>query len=457
MSITDLMHVNTMTYFLDIPTQNEEYSKFPCGKKFYEENKDNVKLLSSLARKVDEALDRRNTDNYSPIPFGETADLEDEEWLRWREHGPFYNDPFGKKYVSVGIGGSAVSAIFGDSPWMSRLELYHSKSETAIPKIKRPKNQEILDVGHMLEEFVSHQFVRKMQEEEINDIEMWNDTIMYQHPKYPFAVCNLDRMIRVNGIPCILECKTTGNFNDIKLWKEGIVPKKYEWQCRYYMATMNINHCYICCCWGFTLDETAVILIKRDLDIEKTMMEEVADFVKKCEMGIEPEMQTSHMDVLANYYSRLYGELPSSAPAVELPDNPGVYELVNASMTLFKRRKEAEDRLKAIDEEGDTIACKLMQIMGGESTYATYRLDDNQVVALKLKQPMHRATIDEEDLKKDHPEIYQRYLIKFDQTAFKKAEKKMAKEYTIPAKVNESKPISLDSVEIKNIPAASAV
>lgn len=163
------------------------------------------------------------------------------------------------------------------------------------------------------------------------------------------------------------------------------------------------------------------------------------------------------MEVLANYYSRLYGELPSSAPAVELPDNPGVYELVNASMTLFKRRKEAEDRLKAIDEEGDTIACKLMQIMGGESTYATYRLDDNQVVALKLKQPMHRATIDEEDLKKDHPEIYQRYLIKFDQTAFKKAEKKMAKEYTIPAKVNESKPISLDSVEIKNIPAASAV
>lgn len=450
-----------MTYFLNIPTQNDGYSKFPCGKKFYKENKNNKELLSSLARKVDEALARRNTDDYSPIPLGETADLENEEWLRWREHGPFYDDPFGERYVSIGVGGSNVAAIYGDSPWLSRLEFYHGKSGTASPKIKRLMNKELEEIlmnGHDLEEFVAKKFIQKMEEEGITDIEMWNDTIMYQHPKYPFAVCNLDRMLKVNGIPCILECKTTGNYSDIKLWKEGIVPKKYEWQCRYYMATMNIDYCYICCCWAFTLNETAVILIERDKDIEKTMMEEVADFVEKCEMGIEPEMQTSHMEVLANYYSRLYGELPSSAPAVELPDNPDVYELVSAAMTLSKRRKEAEDRLKVIEEEGNTIVCKLMQIMGGKSTYATYRLDDSQVVALKLKQPMHRATFNEDGLKNDHPEIYERYLTsKFDQTAFKKAEKMMARDYAIPAKVNESKPISLDSVEIKNIPASTAV
>lgn len=446
-----------MTYFLDLPTKDQAYSKFPCGKIFYEKNKDNKDLLFSLAQKVDAAQEHRHSSDYSPIPLGETMDLENDEWLRWREHGPFFDDPFDERYISVGIGGSAVSVVLGDNPWQSRLELFHAKSGVAQAKIKRPMNQEILDVGHRLEEFVSQQFINKMNAEGIKDIEMWNDTIMYQHPKYPFAVCNLDRMINVNGIPCILECKTTGNFEDIKLWKEGIVPKKYEWQCRYYMATMNIDNCYICCCWGFTLDQTAVILIKRDMEIENVMMTEVSDFVSNCDMGIEPEMQTSHMDTLAKYYNRLYGEIPSSAPAIELADNTEIYDLVNAALTLAKRKEDAADRLKSIEEEESAISCKLMQAMGGLSTYATYRLDDDRVVAIKLKQPMHKATIDELALKEKYPEMYKRYLTKFDPTAFKKAEKVLAKEYTIPAKINEEKPITIDKVEIKNIPLRASV
>lgn len=446
-----------MTYFLDIPTKDVAFSKFPCGKKFYEQNRSNETLLADLAKKVDEALERSNTPNYSPIPLGETKDLENEEWLRWRDHGPFFDDPFGDRYIPIGIGGSAVSVVTGDNPWQSRLELFHNKSGVETAKIARTMNQEILDAGHRLEEFVSEQFVKKMNAEGVTDIEVWNDTIMYQHPQYPFAVCNLDRMLKVNGVPCILECKTTGNFEDIKLWKDGIVPKKYEWQCRYYMATMNIDNCYICCCWGFTLDQTAVILIRRDMEIEKVMMEEVKDFVEKCDMGIEPDMQTTHMDTLAKYYNRLYGELPSSAPAVELPDTPEIFALIESAQTLDKRKKEAADRLKAIEEEESKIACKLMQIMGGSSTYATYRMDDDRVIAVKIKQPMHRASLDEETLKADHPEIYERYLQKFDQTAFKKAEKQLAKDYTIPASVNADKPLAIDKVEIRNIPVRSAV
>lgn len=447
----------SMTYFLDIPTKDAAYSKFPCGRIFYEQNRGNNELLAYLAKKVDDAQERRYSPHYLPLPLGETKDLENEEWLRWRDHGPYFDDPFNEYYISVGIGGSAVSIVLGDNPWQSRLELFHKKSGVAQARIKRPMNQEILDAGHRLEEFVALQFINKMKDEGIQNIEMWNDTIMYQHPKYPFAVCNLDRMLKVNGVPCILECKTTGNFEDIKLWKDGIVPKKYEWQCRYYMATMNIDYCYICCCWGFTLEQAAVILIQRDLKIEDVMMEEVSDFVEKCDIGIEPEMQTSHMDTLAKYYSQLYGELPSSAPAVELPDNPDIYALMETAMTLGRRKEEAKTRLKVIEEEEATITCKLMQVMGGASTYATYRLNDDQVIAIKLKQPMHKASFDVDALKKDYPEIYERYLKKFDLAAFKKAEKQLAKNYLIPACVNAEKPLSIDKVEVKNIPVRSAV
>lgn len=148
--------------------------------------------------------------DYSPIALGDTACLSNEEWLKWREHGPYYANPLDPRYISCTVGGSAMSAIFGDNPWISRLELFHQKSGVKKAKYERPMNQAILDAGHMLEDFVAHMFLVKMAEEGITDIEMWNDTVMYQHPHYSFAVCNLDRRIKVNGIQGILECKTTG-------------------------------------------------------------------------------------------------------------------------------------------------------------------------------------------------------------------------------------------------------
>ena len=399
-----------------------------------------------------------NNKHYTPISLGDTAGLSNDEWLKWREHGPYYKDPLDDRYISVTIGGSAVSVVFGDNPWMSKLELFHAKSGVTTPKYKRVMNQEILDAGHMLEDFVAHMFVRKMQEEGVTDVEMWNDTNMYQHPYYPFAVCNLDRRIRVNKVEGVLECKTTGNYEDIKLWEKGIVPKKYEWQCRYYMATMDLDYCYICCCWGFTLKETAVILITRDKEIEDMMMEEVSKFVDCCLMGKEPEEQTKHMETLANYYTRLYGEIEPSAPAVELPDSTEIYDLVTAAQSLSERKERAQKRLDEIEEEEYTIASKIMKLTGGKSTYATYRLDNEKVVAIKVKLPMKRATFDEERLKQDNPVLYDQYQEKkFNVTEFKEKEKKLAKDYILPAKIDTTRPCVLGDVVEKIIPATSVV
>lgn len=391
--------------------------------------------------------------NYSPIALGNTTGLSNDEWLKWREHGPHYSDPLDPNYIPVTVGGSAVSVIFGDNPWKSKLEFYHEKSGVAQPKYKRPMNQAILDAGHELEEFVANMFVKKMAEEGVTDVEKWADTMLYQHPYFKFAVCNLDRRIKVNGVPGILECKTTGNWNDISLWKQGIVPKKYEWQCRYYMATMNLNYCYICCCWGFTTNECAVILITRDLEIEKVMMEEVKEFVECCEMGVEPEMQTAHMETLAKYYTRLYGEIKPDAPAVELPDSAEVYELVEAAASIAERKAAVEAQMDKLEEEEYKITSMLMSLIGGDSTYATYRVDDDNVYAIKLKLPMKKAGFDEEALKQDEPALFNQYQkSSLDVTKFKKENKELAKKYIIPATVNIEKPVSLDKVELKNIP-----
>ena len=333
------------------------------------------------------------------------------------------------------------------------MEFYHEKSGTKKPKYERPMNQAALDAGHQLEEFVANMFVTKMNEEGVTDIVVWNDTNLYQHPKYRFALCNLDRRIKVNGVLGILECKTTSNWDDIALWKKGIVPKKYEWQCRYYMATMDLDYCYICCAWGFTSAECAVILIKRDLEIEKVMMEEVQNFVDCCELGVEPEMQTKHMKTLANYYTRLYGEIPPTNPPIELPDTQEIYDLITEASTIAERKEKLTSQLKGLEEEEYAVTCKIMAITGGKSTYATYRVNDNDVYAIKLKLPMKRAGFDEEKLKNDDPVLYSKYQKpSFDTTAFKKEQKELAKKYIIPAKVDSEKPATLDSVVLKDIP-----
>ena len=446
------------TYYLDIPTKDSKLRKFPCSKMYYERYRDDEDRKKELAQKVDMAEEKRNKRDYLPIPLGETEDLENDEWLNWRNHGPFHDNPMDERYLTTGIGGSAVSIIFGDNPWQSKLELYHKKSGTAVPKYERTMDEEILEAGHQLEQFVALMAKRKLREEGVTDIEMWNDTIFYQHPKYPWAVVNLDRRIKVNGVPGILECKTTGNFDDIELWKAGIVPKKYEWQCRYYMATMNLDYCYICCCWGFTMEQCALILIRRDKQIERTMMNAVGEFVECCECGIEPEMQTGHMKSLANYYNRLYGELPEKAPAVELPDSTEVYDLMEEAQTLFSRKKMAEERVKQIEEEEYEITSKLMKLMGGKSTYATYRLDSEKVVSVKLKQPMHRATFDEERFAKEHPDLFQQYQTsKLNVTELKKKEKEVARNYIVPGKENPEEPLTIGKVEIKAIPERAAI
>lgn len=397
--------------------------------------------------------------NYKPTPLGETANLSNDEWLKWREHGPHYADPMDPEFIPVTIGGSSCAVLFGASPWKSRLELYHEKSGTGEAKYKRPMNQEILDAGHDFEDAVGQTFLRKMKKDYgITDFELWNDTVMYQHPLHKCMVANLDRRLRRKGQEAILEIKTTGNLQDIKLWKDGIVPKKYEWQCRFYMSVMNINYCYICCCWGFGLDSCAVVLIERDLDIEETMLDEIEDFVAKCEMGIEPEPQTEHLQVLADYYSRFYGEASTNDhDVIELVKTPEMENLFETAKNLEEKKFRYQEQIAGIEEQEAGIAAKVLEITKGTSVFVNMRVDDDTVWSLKVKQPVKRDSFDEEAFKKDYPALYDQYIKeKFDLTAFKKTaeNKRIAAKYKIKGSIDPEKHTVFEAFLERKIPVA---
>ena len=370
--------------------------------------------------------------------LGDTANLSNDEWLKWRAHGPAYADPLSPDYIPVTVGGSDCSAVLGDNPWKSRLELFHEKSGTAKAKIKREMDEEMLQIGHELEEYVARRFLLKMKREGVTNITLKNDTSFFQHLKYPFMVANMDRIITVNGEIGILECKTTSSIEKQKLWKKGICPKEYEWQCRFYMAVADVDFCYICCCWGlgYLEKECAVILIKRDKAIEEEMIKELCSFVENCEYGIEPEPQTTHMNVLANYYMRLYGTdgLTTDNPPIELPDNIEMYELVEKARLLQIREDEAQEHLEAIKQEGYAIAARLVEMAQGKTNCASYRLDDDTVCRIKVHVPSTRASFDVEKFKADHPFEYDAYCEPtLNLAKLRKEQKFLVKDYEIPS------------------------
>lgn len=423
---------------------------------------------------------------FDAIPYIDCTGMKNDIWLKIREHGVHYEDPFHPDYIPVTVTGSFAAVVMGRSPYQSRLEGYHQKSGVMKPKYPRMMNEEILENGHRLEPFVAEQFVRKMEKEGVTDVELIEDHMMYQHKSIKWALADFDYKIVVNKQLGILECKTTNSIDDWKVyWSKGICPPWYEAQVRFYLAVANVSYAYICCCNGFTLDKCAVILIERNYDIEQQMFDELASFVECCELGIEPEMQTQYMDVVANYYTRLYGEIEPSAPPVELPDTEEVYELMQSALTLAERKSNLESQIEALEQEEATIASQLMKMLGGKSTYASYRLDDERVVSITLALPMKKAGFDEKRFIAEQPALAAQYTkSELDVTSIKALSTKVcddcgheekgmrkcpncggknlrtvkiATPYIIPATVNPEKPVSIKKTEIREIPVTQVV
>ena len=393
--------------------------------------------------------------NYSPVSLGEYEDGS-EAWLKCREHGKDYDNPMSKDYIPYTVGGSTIAKVLGVSPFGAKLEAWAEKTKNIIPKYDKEKPKDLFSDGHELEPWVANSAVKLIKKETGAEVEMWNDINMYQHPFAPFALANLDRRLIVNGVPGIAECKTTSNWEDIrKYWQNGIVPPFYEVQCRWYMAIMNLSYCYICCCWMPGDTNKSVILVRRDLEIEADLFSEAAEFVDDCETGKEPSLEGENLEQLTKYYTRLYGEIPEDAPAVELPDTEDVRSLIQDIQSIEEEKKKLEEKLKNVEERENKYVCEIMKITGGESTYVTYRVDDDTVLGIKLKMPIKRDGFDEEKLKAADEELYKKYLKteeKFDVTKFKKENKGIVKDYLIPGKVDTTKQVTIKEITVKNIP-----
>lgn len=361
------------------------------------------------------------------------------------------------------IGGSGVASILGTSPWVTLTEYYNNFIENE-PKIKVEFNSTAKQVGHEAEEFVAQRFVTFMKKYEKTEIELLNDSRVFRNAAYPYAQVNLDRrIVKINGKKCdaLLECKTT-NFRNLhsinEYWKKGICPPYYEAQVRFYLMVMNIKVAYICCCWGLSDDEMAVIKIVRDEDMEKAIDNACKDFVDCVDQGIIPEETNSNSELFNNAWLRFNGEPDCEKKPVEFP--PSVLNAVRRASEIEELIKKEEEALEKHRSEQQDILKTLLPLYDG-AEYGSVSEDDEStgmrtIYGVKLKVSKKRAKFDEEKFKADYPDLWDEYKkISLDLTALGKKEKKVKALYTLPAEVDAEKGYKME-MNIKQIPIPSA-
>jgi len=400
-----------------------------------------------------------------PEALCDTTEMSEEEWLEMRKHGPSWGDPFAEEYIPTIIGGSSTAKVLGVSEYGETFEeWYNAILGEKVEVFESEGLKETFTSGHVFEPFVAINFMRYMKKffpeakvrlikDIFRDVRGWitsehlkgskavdtaikagldgicaaqvdewgiNPNTFYQCGyrnedgtlRYPFACGNLDGLVSVAGKVGIFEAKTTSSIDAQKrYWKLGICPPWYETQVRYYMAIMNVDFAYITCCWGYTLNDMAVIRVDRDLEVELDMMERIKYIVDSIN-SLTPyeELDLTEYEEnpvkTADYYIRKYGVPDTRKPVAEIPEKYRL--LVSQARAIAAQKKSLLEALASVEASEVDVFNQLLPLYDG-SEYGNFRLDDETVLGIKLVTPSTKAGFDKEAFKADDPEEYEKY------------------------------------------------
>lgn len=275
-----------------------------------------------------------------------------------------------------GIGGSDAAAIAGLNPWRSAAAVYLDKVGEVEPE---ELNSERIRVGHDLEDYVARRFC------DATGKKVRRNNYMLHHDEYDFILADIDR--EIVGENAILECKTTNSFA-AKDWAEE-PPLHYQIQCLHYLLVTGADRCYIAALIGN--ERFMFHVIERDEYVLADLLEiELRFWRENVEAGVcpPPDGAPAYDEMLKKLYPQDDGgSVMLSREAVKA---------LNALETVGRSLKALEDEKRMYEQ--------IVKEELGEASQGVY--DGEKVVTWKTSQ---RTTLDTKALKKDMPEVYERY------------------------------------------------
>ena len=328
-------------------------------------------------------------ERHTPVVLVDTADLPRDEWLAYRRRG---------------IGGSDVAAILGISPFRASRDIYFDKLNIASVQ-DNESNWVALEIGHLLEDLVAKIFQKK------TGYHIYQIKKMFQHPKYPFMLADVDFFIKLSdGSTAILEIKTTNYNARDNWWQNGIesIPTYYETQGRHYMSVMDIDRVFFCCLYGNNENETIIREIKRDLAYEEEMIFLEQNFwCNHVEPQIPPPY-TEDGDMIIASSRRHFGPADETAPVIPL-DMTMTSKLMRY-LQLQQEKQLSEIHSKQIEDDMKRLKAMLIAEMGRSCTAICQQNGIHYTISYN---PIRKSVIEKDNLtrlKLQHPDIYEEYV-----------------------------------------------
>ena len=309
-----------------------------------------------------------------------TKDLPREDWLRLRQSG---------------IGGSDISAIMGFNPYKTAYDLYHDK----INDVVADAQSDAAYWGTILEDVVAKEYALR------NDCKVQKVNYMIRHPKFDFALANIDRTVinpSISGNVRIKDGKlTTDKLLEVKTASEYMknvwgdeasdqVPDNYNLQCQWYMGITGVDECDLALLLGG--NKYRQYNIKFDAELFEIMIDEAQNFwVNHVLARVEPTPTT-----LANAKQKYATSTPDSVLNIAFDDD-AVIAVVDRYIELKEQEKELKEKL----EQAQTDVINLIE------DNEALTIDGELVMTYKAQKG--RETFDKKGCLKAYPQLAEQF------------------------------------------------
>jgi len=274
------------------------------------------------------------------------------------------------------IGSTDSAAILGLSRYSTPLSVWAEKTGAIVPEDISHKLP--VRLGHKLEQAVAELFM----EETGKKLHRVNETIY--HPKYKFIAANIDR--RVVGEKALCEIKNVGAFRRDE-WREGQAPAEYLCQVMHQLAVTGLERGYLVGLIGNT--DFEIRTIDRDEKaLADLVIREVSFWNDFVVTKVMPMISRGDKDTLS-----LLFPLAEEGKEIELDDRAAA--LCDSLDGLRSDLKGLEGSIAVAENE-----IKAMLGTADSGTVGNRKIFWSNIMTRRL---------DGEALKKEMPEIYEKF------------------------------------------------
>tara|TARA_Y100000310_G_scaffold318745_1_gene373180 strand:+ start:1731 stop:2654 length:924 start_codon:yes stop_codon:yes gene_type:complete len=290
-----------------------------------------------------------------------TAPKNYDEWLLDRQQNP-------------SIGASQSAAVKGVHPWLTAVELWNELVNGFQPK----EDNLAMYLGREMEPILRDLFFRE------TGLKVKQDNKIRIHDDHPFITTNLDGMVVGEKVP--VEFKTTS-----QKW-DGEIPDHYFVQLQHQMMVTDAPYIYFA---SLSLGYNKQMVIEkyhRDDKFIKSLMDTLVEFWKiNVEGKVAPQCQT------IGDANLLYSTVSEDEIAQADDD---IYNIAVQLRACNSRKSEFENEIKKLK----------LQLMTVLEDKQVLEYNGHQLATWKKTKDSER--FDKESFKKDHPEIYAKYISK---------------------------------------------